>query len=425
MQHERDASKKHFVLVGINYAPERSGIGPYTTALAEYLAARGHEVSIITGMPHYPEWRVSPEYRGKATAEERINGVRLLRVASFVPPRQSALQRARYEASFYWAARRSAARLAVPDAVVAIVPTLSAALLARALAGRHRVPYGIIFQDMMGPAAAQSGIRGGQSVASLTRWLEARAARGASAIAIVAERFAPYLLGLGVEPDRLTHVPNWSRVASGTSDRATTRDRLGWSPNEIVVLHAGNMGLKQGLDQVIAAARHAALREPRIRFSLVGDGNQRRRLEALAAGLPNVEFRAFEPEETFPDLLAAADVLLVSERPSASDMSLPSKLTSYFASGRPVVAAIPADGTTAAEVRRAGGLITPAGDARALADAICRVHGDRHFAHEIAESAQAYAALSLNQAAGLQRAEEFVLNLAADPATTRIPGGAR
>jgi hypothetical protein len=131
----------------------------------------------------------------------------------------------------------------------------------------------------------------------------------------------------------------------------------------LVVLHAENMGYKQGLRNLVETARLAAGQRRNIRFVLMGDGNERKSLEALAAGLDNVEFLDPEPGDVFMDVLAAAHVLLINERPSVVNMSLPSKITSYFAAGRPVVAAVSRDGATATELTRSGGaLVVPAGD---------------------------------------------------------------
>lgn len=407
-----DRRRKHVAIVGINYAPEQSGIAPYTTAVAERLAATGYKVTAVTGMPHYPQWRIVPPYRGRSFVEEDSNGVRVLRFASYVPRRQSALTRALYEASFLLSAGRAVWSLARPDVIVAVVPALTDAVLARFFAARLGIPYGIIFQDIMGRSAAQSGIAGGSQVAAATRWLEGWSARGAGAVATVSERFIPYLVGLGVRRERIMHLPNWNHVAAPTADRSTTRARFGWSEGDVIVLHAGNMGLKQGLQQLLAAAALAQRRNSAIRFAFIGDGNQRELLQREAAHLPNVEFHAFQPESAFPDVLAAADVLLVSERASAIDMSLPSKLTSYFSAGRPIVAAVPPGGATAHEVKRSGGgLVVPAGRPQALLGAVLRLQEDEVLTHRLCQAAQEYAAHSLSAKSGLLRAEQFITRL--------------
>ena len=135
------------------------------------------------------------------------------------------------------------------------------------------------------------------------------------------------------------------------------RRRLGWAEDDVVALHSGNMGLKQGLKYLVAAARLASAP---VRVVLMGDGSQRAALEGLGAGVERLSFLPPSDSADFPDVLASADVLVVNERATAVDMSLPSKLTSYFSVGRPVVAAVPAGGGTAAEVDRScGGVLVP------------------------------------------------------------------
>ena len=109
-----------------------------------------------------------------------------------------------------------------------------------------------------------------------------------------------------------------------------------------------------------------------IRFVLMGDGNQRRLLQQSAKGVQRIEFKEPLDAEDYRQVLACADVLLVNERPGVGEMAVPSKLTSYFSAGRPVLAATDADGVTAGEIRDAGaGVVVPAGDPAALLDRPC------------------------------------------------------
>jgi glycosyltransferase involved in cell wall biosynthesis len=181
-----------------------------------------------------------------------------------------------------------------------------------------------------------------------------------------------------------------------------------------VVLHAGNMGHKQGLEQVIAAARLAAERGEPVRFVLAGGGNQAEALHALGADLPTLDFLGVQPDGLHASLLAAADVLVLSERPTQLDMSLPSKLTSYFAAGRPIVAAVPSDGASAREIERSGaGLLVPAGEPVSMLGALNRLRSEPVLAAELAAAGPAYAAVHLSAAAGLARAVALVDEIAA------------
>lgn len=399
------------LIVGINYWPETTGIAPYTTGLAEGLTQRGVQVSALTGMPYYPEWRIAGAYRGNWRRRERHRGVRIMRVRQYVPNRQTALRRAAFEAS-YVAGGLMPVGVRRPAAIVGVIPNLGGGLLAAMLARRYQTPFGLICQDLVGQAAAQSGLPGGGRVAGVTRALEGWIARRAASVAVIADSFRPYLRSLGVPDERIVTVPNWSHVASGAVDRAAVRQRMGWRSEDHVVLHAGNMGAKQALEHVVAAARHAQITQPHVRFVLLGHGNQRLQLEQLAAGLTNVDFVDPLPEPAFLETLAAADVLLVHERASVRDMSLPSKLTSYFTVGRPVVAAVPSGGATDREMARSGaGLVTPPEDPAALLAALERLRSDEQLSASMAEAGPRYARQHLSERDGVERAIRFVASI--------------
>ena len=391
----------NILIVGINYRPETTGIAPYTSDLAEYLAASGHRVTVLTGFAHYPAWRVEPGER-RMRAVEACNGVRVLRRRHYVPRAQSAIRRAVYEATFL--VHGALSRPERPDVVFGVIPSLSGGLLARFFAARARAPYGLIFQDLMAPAAIQSGIGGGTRVAGATASLERWATAKARTVAIASENFRSYLDDIGVDERRIVELPNWSHLGAPTADRAATRERLGWPPDWSVVLHAGNMGLKQGLDQVVEVARRADTLESPVMFVLMGEGSQRAALEAKARRIKRLRFLPFQPEAEVPNVLDAADIFLVSERTTVIDMSLPSKLTSYFAAGRPIVAAVPPDGATAREVLRSGaGVIVPIGDADALNGVVARLREDPEWAGKLGAAGRRYSEAALDFASARVR----------------------
>ena len=277
----------------------------------------------------------------------------------------------------------------------------------------------------MAPAARQSGIGGGARVAGATATLERWATAKARTVAIASESFRPYLREIGVEKRRIFDLPNWSHLGAPTADRAATRERLGWPADCAVVLHAGNMGLKQGLEQVVEAARRADAIAAPMMFVLMGEGSQRAALEAQAEGITRLRFLPFQPEREVPNVLDAADVLLVSERATVIDMSLPSKLTSYFAAGRPIVAAVPPDGSTAREVLRSGaGVIVPIGDADELNRAVARLQEDPEAAQSLGAAGRRYAESTLDLARARKRIDRLLEQTLATPghaATRRKP----
>ncbi len=402
----------HVLIVGINYWPEPSGIAPYTTGLAEHLAQQGQRVSVITGYPHYPAWRVEAGYGGWRRRDV-IEGVGVLRRRHYVPASQSILGRGAYEATFLF--NGLITRNDRPDVVVGVIPSLSGGALARVFSARWHVPYGIVVQDLMGRAAEQSGIQGGGRIAGPVSRIEAWVLRRARAVGVVSESFVPYVRSIGIAPRRIVYLPNWVVRPAGNAAPAETRRRLGWG-TEQVALHAGNMGLKQSLEQVLEAAALAVRESANIRFVLLGDGNQRDSLQRSAARLPNVDFLPSQPDAEYSAALAAADVLLLSERSTVADMSLPSKLTSYCASGRPIVAAVRPDGATCKEIDRSGaGLTVPAGQPQALLAALTRLRKDPALAAQLGAAGARYASTTLGSSEGLERGRRFVEGLLAPP----------
>jgi colanic acid biosynthesis glycosyl transferase WcaI len=404
------------LMIGISYAPEETGIAPYTTGLAEHLARGGHQVTVLSGVPSYPQWQVYPEYRGVLRRRERSGGVDVRRVRNYVPRTQSILQRGLYEASFLLGGLTQLA-LPRPDAILGVVPALSGGLLARLAARRHGAPYGLVFQDLTGPAATQSGVAGGGRASAAISAAEGWAARGAAAVGVIAEGFRPYLESLGVEPDRIHRVRNWIHVEEPKLDRAAVRRRLDLPQEAVICLHAGNMGHKQGLANVVECARMAAGVDPRLLFVLMGNGSQRPLLVDLAQRhrLRNLRFLPIQPADLFSDVLAAADVLLVNQRGSVTNMSLPGKLTSYFVSGRPVVAAVSPDSETAAELAGSGtGVLVAPDQPGLLLETVRKLAADPDLQDRLGSAGRRYARTTLSAEQALAGLEALVEAIAAE-----------
>lgn len=395
-------------IYGMDYWPDATGIAPYTTGLAESLAARGASVSVVAGMPYYPEWTVRTGYGRRFRRTDQHNGVTVHRIRQYIPPQQSAFRRAAFETTFLVGAMMPSRRRR-PDIVIGAIPALSNGVLAARAAKKHGAPLILIIQDLLGQGATQSGIQGGQRVAGIASRIEGWFCRQAAAIGIVAEGFRPRLIDMGVDPERIHRVRNWTHIQQPTLDAAATRDALGLPQHARIALHAGNMGLKQGLDNIIDSARIAARSVPDLLFVLMGDGSQRTHLVDLAAGLPNVHFIAPQDNDMFPNVLAAADVLLVNQLPTVMDMSLPSKLTSYFSVGKPIVAAVAAGSETEHEVTASGGgiVVDPSRPQDTLA-AIRSLVDDPALAASIGERGKQYAQQTFTAEAALARLAEII-----------------
>jgi putative colanic acid biosynthesis glycosyltransferase WcaI len=251
--------------------------------------------------------------------------------------------------------------------------------------------------------------------ARAVRVVESSAIRLADSVAVIHAGFTAELTeNLGVDGRRIREIRNWTHVnPPDPSASAAFRDAHSWGADEVVVLHAGNMGYKQGLGNVIAAAELAARNDSRVRFVLLGDGNQRVSLEANGAGVRALEFLPSVSEEEFPAALGAADVLLVNERPGVAQMAVPSKLTSYFRSGKPILAATDSVGFTAGEIAASGaGVCVPTNRPDLLLSEAIRLATDCALAVELGEAGRRYCDALLSEDAALDRYERWIINLA-------------
>ena len=399
------AGELRILVLGVNFAPESTGIAPYTTKMVQGLVDRGHDVRVLTSFPHYPAWRVDP-----ATPERgELGGAGVRRLRHYVPSRPTGLRRMWFEISF--GMRLVLARWGRPDVVICVSPAMFSSSLAvlRAKLRRRRIAIGVIVQDLYSRGIVETG-QGGAGAGRIMHALEAWLTRSVDGVSVIHPRFKNTVVDrLGVEPGRVTVIRNWSHVLPAEAfDIPAFRDRMGWSPDEVVVLHTGAMGLKQALDNVIEAARLAEARQSRVRFVLLGNGSQRGRLEILATGLESVTFVDSLSDEDYGRALASADLLLVNERAGVADMAVPSKLTSYFSAGRPVVAATSATSATAEEVGRAGaGVVVTPELPNALLDAV-EMLADDPAAAGFGLAAQRYAQEILSEGAALDEYDAWV-----------------
>jgi glycosyltransferase involved in cell wall biosynthesis len=240
--------------------------------------------------------------------------------------------------------------------------------------------------------------------------------READGVAVIHDRFKTRIeRDFGLASERVTVIRNWTHVqVVEPFDREEFRKSMGWRPDDVIVLHAGAMGEKQGLGNVVEAARVAEAQGNPTRFVLLGDGSQRRALEARAAGCSRIEFLDPLPGDDYGRAMKSADILLVNERPGLVEMAVPSKLTSYFSTGVPVLAATGAWSTTANEVVASGaGILVEPGVPEALVAGALRLSEDRALARTIGAHGPSYCESILSEQAALDSLNAWVFDLAA------------
>lgn len=347
---------------------------PKTGELARELVRRGHDVTVVTAFPHYPSGRLYPGVRLAPWRREIRDGVRVLRTFIFPYHGRSSLLRIVNYVSWMLSSIQSAWLAPPCDVMYVWHPPLTVGVTAWIVSRLKGVRYVYDVQDLWPESAVASGLmHPGLLVDALNRladWVYRRAPR----LFVVSRAAAGALEERGVEPAKITVASHW--IETAPFDRPATRDirRDFGLDDKFVVMFAGNLGMVQGLETVVAAA--ARLRDrPEIMVTLVGDGADRPRLERLIAEarLDNVRFLGSHPSDDMPTFMRAADALLVHLRPSPiADHAIPTKILSYLAAGRPILCAT---GGAAAELVADSGAgdVVPPGDPVALADAIARL----------------------------------------------------
>lgn len=352
-----------------------------------------------------------------------MDGVTVDRVLHFVPARPTLVPRALGEVTF--GLRQALTRWGRPAAIVAASPALlsSAIVRLRSLVTHRDVPFVVWVQDLYGLGVVETG-QGGGAAARALRGLEAWLLRSATTVIVIHDRFADRVhRDFGIPRERIVVVRNWTHLPPmPVADVAAVRRAHGWSDDEVVVVHTGNMGVKQGLHHVVDAGRLAQERGERVRFVLVGNGAQRDELQQRIDAQPTTT-QILPPldDRAFAEVLQSADVLLVNELPGVAEMAVPSKLTSYFASGRPVLAATDVTGITAQEVLAAeAGLVVDAGSAEAILDGANRLAKDRDECCRLGRNGKRYKETVLDETIAIERFDSLLHDLTAPAGALRV-----
>ncbi len=395
------------LLYGLNYAPELTGIGKYSGEMAEWLAGRGHRVRVVTTPPYYPAWRVRADYRWWAYRKER-GPVTVYRCPLYVPQRPSGVSRLLHLASFMLSSLPVVMAQAGwrPEIVMTVEPAfmcVPGTLLAGRMAG---APAWLHIQDFEVDAAFDLGLLPREGwLHTVAEQLEQRLMRGFARVSTISHRMMERLPEKGVAQQRIVLFPNWvdTEAIQPLPTPSSLREELGLGPERVVLLYAGNMGMKQGLE-ILPELAQACRRDPRIHFIFCGDGAFHPQLRAMVEGMQNVTMLPLQPLDRLNDLLNTADIHLLPQRGDAADLVMPSKLTGMLASGRPVLATV-AKGTQVATALEGCGTVVEPGDAAALLAAVERLADDVELRCAMGRAARAYAVEHMGRERVLERFE--------------------
>lgn len=405
------------LLYAINHAPEVIGIGKYMGELAEWLAARGHEVRVITAPPYYPAWRIAEGFSGVWYRREWRDGCLVYRCPLWVPEQATAQSRVLHLLSFALSSLPVALWQGLvwrPAVVFAVEPPFFCAPAAWAAARLGGAAAWLHVQDFELDVAFELGLVEGNAARTLVGWMERVVLSRFDVVSAISRRMCERLGEKGTARDRIALFENWvdTRAIRPLDGPSPMRAELAIDADAVVALYAGNMGEKQGLETLLTAAKALSAR-PDIRFVLAGDGAARARYEAMAEGQANVRFLGLQPDHGLNDLLNLADVHLLPQRTDAGDLVMPSKLMGMLGSGRPVIAGA-SPGTEIATTLERCGVVVPPDDGAAMAAAIESLAGEPARRRALGRAARETAVAAWDKEPVLARFAERLEAVAAD-----------
>lgn len=343
--------------------------------IARGLAARGHSVEVLTGLPNYPTGRLYPGYGMRLLTREKVEGLSVLRVILYPSHSTSALGRIVNFGSFMLTSLLGAFFTGPCDVIYVRHPPLTIGVSSWLIGLIKGAPVVYDVQDIWPESGVWSGMLKSPLLIRLLQGLERFVYRKADHLLVVTEGARRNLISKGVPPAKVSVASQLlDEAAFSTPDpmRVTELRRVYGLEGRFVVLFAGNIGLVQGLDSAVDAAAALKGDSPEALFLMVGDGVAREPLQQKVRklGLNNVVFTGRLPETDMPHLMAAVDAALLSLKYSdMCELSIPLKTFAYLASSRPLIAAI--KGAAADLVLRAGaGTVIAPEDPEALAEAV-------------------------------------------------------
>jgi colanic acid biosynthesis glycosyl transferase WcaI len=378
-----------------HFAPDLAPTGVVMTRIVTELAARGHELHVVTALPWYRNHAIEPGWGGRLWRTEKTEWGSIIRVHPFPGKSKSNLLRRAlgFIAFSYAVGIRSVHADGLPfkvDGVLAMSPPLTLGLTGWFTKIIRRAPLVFNIQDVFPDAAIQTGAISNKRIIAAAKWLERMSYQRSDAVVLLSQDLRTNIANKIDKKfhQRLHVIPNFVDTSAITpQDRMTTYRRELGIGDQLVVMYAGNVGFSQSLNLVV----DAAARFPDIAFVINGDGAARKKLEEDCAQLANVYFGDYQPIERLNEVLATGDIHLVPLRAGLASVSVPSKSYSILAAGRPMLAAIDPGTEIPNMLEQSGaGVAVEPDNSAAFIEALSQLVSKRNQLHEMGASGRTW-----------------------------------
>jgi colanic acid biosynthesis glycosyl transferase WcaI len=368
------------------FSPDGVSTSVLMTELALDLRALGHKVTVLTTTPHY---NIEPEALSQQPLKPRWGGLLYESNCQGIPVYHTSvsikgrrviarlLDYARFHAIGSVAALTLLDKF---DLILAPSPPLTIGLAAWVLGLIDRVPFIYNVQEIYPDIAISLGILRNRNMIKIAKYIEQFIYSQSRSVVVISEWFRRRLLAKGVPPEKLTVIPNSVDTEfMKQGERHNPFSAAHGLDDRFVVLYAGNIGLTQGFETILAAARKLA-HIPDLHFLIVGDGARRLWLEEQLAreSMSNIILLPYQPRSVVPQVYASSDLCLVPLKQGTAQETFPSKIYTIMAASRPVVVSADPDSELAWVTERADcGWVVAPDDPEALARAIEDVYHQR------------------------------------------------
>jgi glycosyltransferase involved in cell wall biosynthesis len=404
------ANTLRILIVSQYFPPEIGATQSRMQMFAEYLAARGHQVTVIAEFPNHPQGVMPDRYRGRVFEVDTSNPYRVIRVWVKTSRLKSQTTRLAFYSSFTVLATAVGPLAGRADVVLATSPPLFTGLVGTALARMNGAPFVLDVRDLWPAAAGALNQISGDWMYRGAAGLERLLYRQANAVVAVTKPFCDHIDTFRGARPRSVMIPNGTiELFFDVGQDLGARSSLGVPDDAFLVTFAGTHGIAQALPAVLDAAGAV---NGRIHFAFVGEGPVKEQLQQRAsqAGLANVHFHPQVPITEIPAILAASDALLVplSAHPVFADF-VPSKMIDFMATGKPVVLSARGEAARLLD-QAAGGLVVPPEDPQALATSVEWLMNNPAEARALAERGREFARGRL-RAVQAERLEQVLLDV--------------
>ena len=335
--------KKRVLLISGNYFPEPTGIGKYNKEMTDWMADNGFDCTVISTYPYYPYWKVQEPYTKKhlwyskeVLQTAKGNNVIVYRCPHYVPNKPTGRRRIALDFSFSLSVFFQIIRLIGKkkfDVVITVVPPMPLGLLSVLYKKMRGAKFLYHIQDLQIEAARDLQLIKSKTAINALLRIEKFIIKNADTVSSISKGMIQRIQQKSNK--EIAFFPNWADLNFfyPMNNKAELKREFGFAPEDILVLYSGSIGEKQGLEAILTAAQ--AYLDSSVKFLICGSGPYKDKLHSMAdeKSLTNVIFFPLQPLEKFNCFLNMADVHLVIQKANASDLVMPSKLTTILAVG--------------------------------------------------------------------------------------------